>query len=102
MLLYNAAAAPEVYMRKATVHYILDAIEGMILLLLVISGAILWFALPEGSEAGKAVILDRHTWVELHRWLAVGLLAFFSTHIITHWAWISYMTKNYFRRIKKS
>ena len=71
------------------------------LLLLVISGFILWFALPEGSEAGRAVIFDRHTWVQAHQWLAAGLLAFFSTHIITHWAWISYMTKNYFRRIKK-
>ena len=101
MLLCNAKPAPEVYMRKATIHNILDAIEGLILLLLVISGFILWFALPEGSEAGKAVIFDRHTWVQAHQWLAAGLLAFFSTHIITHWAWISYMTKNYFRRIKK-
>ena len=89
-------------MRKATLHYILDAIEGLILLLLVASGFFLWFALPEGSEAGKVVILDRRTWVQLHQWLAVGLLALFSTHIITHWTWISYMTKNYFRRIKKS
>jgi cytochrome b subunit of formate dehydrogenase len=102
MLLYNAAPAPEVYMRKATMHYILDAIEGLILLLLVISGFILWFALPEGSEPGKAVIFDRCTWVQAHQWLAVGLLAFFSTHIITHWTWISYMTKNYFGRIKKT
>ena len=102
MLLYNVAPAPEVYMRKATMHYILDAIEGLILLVLVISGFILWFALPEGSEAGKSVIFDRRTWVQLHQWLAVGLLVFFSTHIITHWTWISYMTKNYFSRNKKT
>jgi hypothetical protein len=102
MLLYNAAPRPEVYMRKATMHYILDAIEGLILLFLVISGFILWFALPEGSDAGQTVILNRHAWIQAHRWLAVGLLAFFSTHVITHWTWISYMTKNYFRRIKKT
>ena len=88
-------------MRKATMHYILDAVEGIILLLLVVSGFILWFALPEGSAADKTVLLDRHSWVQAHQWLAVGLLVFFSTHIITHWTWISYMTKNYFKRLKK-
>jgi len=88
-------------MRKATMHFILDAIEGIILLLLVVSGFILWFALPEGSAAGETVIFDRHTWVQVHQWLAVGLLIFFSTHIITHWTWISYMIKNYFKRLKR-
>ena len=88
-------------MRKATMHYILDAIEGIILLLLVLSGFILWFALPEGSAADKTILFDRRTWVQAHQWLAVGLLIFFSTHIITHWTWISYMTRNYFRRLKK-
>jgi uncharacterized iron-regulated membrane protein len=88
-------------MRKATTHYILDAIEGIVLLLVVISGFILWFALPEGSAADKTVLFDRRIWVQAHQWLAVGLLIFFSTHIITHWTWISYMTKNYFKRLKK-
>ena len=88
-------------MRRATMHYVLDAIEGLILLALVISGFILWFALPEGSEAGKVVILDRPTMVTVHRWLSVALLAFFSTHIITHWSWIAYMTRSYFKRMFK-
>jgi hypothetical protein len=85
-------------MRKATTHYVLDIIEGLILLCIVISGSILWFALPEGSEAGKMVILDRHGWVTAHQWLAVALLVFFSTHVLTHWTWLWYMTKKLFRR----
>lgn len=88
-------------MRKATMHYILDAIEGMILLALVVSGFILWFSLPEGSDPDKVVIFNRSTMVNVHRWLAVALLIFFSTHIITHWTWISYMTRSYLRRLKK-
>jgi phosphatidylglycerophosphate synthase len=88
-------------MRKATMHYILDAIEGTILLMLVISGFLLWFALPEGSAADKTVLFDRRTWIQVHQWLAVGLLIFFSTHIITHWTWIVYMTRRYFGRPKK-
>jgi len=92
----------EVLMRRATVHYVLDAIEGLILLAIVISGFILWFALPEGTETGKTVLFDRQTWIQLHRWLAVALLVFFSTHIITHWTWISYMTRSYFRKFVRN
>ena len=85
-------------MRKATMHYILDIIEGMTLFFLVVSGFILWFALPEGSEAGKTVIFDRQNWVIAHRWLSVILLLFFSTHILTHWTWLWYMTRRLFKR----
>jgi len=88
-------------MRKASMHYVLDIIEGLILLLLVVSGFILWFALPESSEAGKTVLYDRHTWIQIHQWLAVGLLIFFGTHVLTHWTWISYMTRSYFRRFRR-
>jgi len=87
--------------RKASLHYILDGIEGLILLLLVVTGFILWLALPEGSPPDKVVLFNRQAWVHAHQWLAVGLLIFFSTHIITHWAWISYMTRSYFKRLKK-
>ncbi len=88
-------------MKKASLHYVLDIIEGLILLLLVVSGFILWFTLPEGSEAGKTVLYDRHTWIQIHQWLAIGLLIFFSTHVLTHWTWISYMTRSYFRKFKR-
>lgn len=85
-------------MRKATMHYVLDIIEGLILLLIVISGFILWFALPEGSDPGKIVLFDRATWVQTHQWLAVALLIFFSTHVLTHWTWLIYMTRKLFGR----
>lgn len=95
-------------MRKATRHYILDAIEGLILLALFVSGFILWFVLPggylggAGSHSGGATFLfNRHVWIEIHKWLAVALLVIFSTHIATHWQWITYMTKSYLKRGKK-
>ena len=95
-------------MRKATKHYTLDAIEGLILLASFITGFILWFVLPGGHcggvgpHAGGATFLfNRHDWIEIHKWLAVALLVMFSTHIATHRRWIVYMTKSYFRRDKR-
>jgi hypothetical protein len=28
-------------------------------------------------------------------------LIFFSTHVLTHWTWISYMIRSYLKRFKK-
>jgi len=95
-------------MRKATRHYILDAIEGLILLGSFISGFILWFVLSggywggDGPHSGGATFLfNRHDWIVIHKSLAIALLVIFSTHIATHWRWVTYMTKSYFRRDKK-
>ncbi|MBN1691857.1 MAG: DUF4405 domain-containing protein [Dehalococcoidia bacterium] len=89
-------------MRKANMHYVLDIIEGLILLMLAVSGFILWLALPEGKAPGEVFLFDRHTWVEIHRWLSVGLLVFFSTHVLTHLTWLSYMTKRLLRKPDKN
>ena len=84
-------------MSKARMHYVLDIIEGLILLLLVVSGFILWFALPEGSSAGMTVLFNRAVWINVHGWLAIALLIFFTTHVLTHWKWIWHMTKGIFK-----
>jgi hypothetical protein len=95
-------------MRKATRHYILDAIEGLILLASFITGFILWFVLPGGDwggagphGGGATFLFNRHVWIEIHKWLAVALLVAFSTHIATHRQWITHMTKSYFKRGKE-
>ena len=95
-------------MRKATRHYILDAIEGLVLLGSFITGFILWFVLPSGywgglgpHGAGAVFLFNRHVWIMIHKCLAVALLVLFSTHIATHWQWVTYMTKSHFKRDKK-
>ena len=90
------------FMRKATRNYLLDALQGLLLLLQSISGFILWFVLSKGIAWGggggeSAFIFARHTWLGIHKWLAVVLLIVIIAHLILHWRWVVYMTKSYFR-----
>ncbi|MBC8276414.1 MAG: DUF4405 domain-containing protein [Chloroflexi bacterium] len=93
-------------MRKMTWNYIVDAIFGLLLLLQGIIGFILWFILPGGGyryrggsgldEDGSTFLFARHTWLDIHGWVAVALLVIFALHIAIHWQWIVGMTKSYF------
>jgi hypothetical protein len=71
-------------MRKATRNYIIDAAQGLLLLAQAISGSVLWFILP-GGHSGQGwglsrgayestFIFARHTWLDIHKYLAVALL----------------------------
>lgn len=95
-------------MRKVTRNYVLNAIMGLILLFQGISGFILWFVLPRGYGGGSAwqgggstFLFARHTWLDIHEWMAVALLVMFALHIAIHWRWIVYMTKSYFKQYNK-
>ena len=94
-------------MRKATRNYLLDAPQGLLFLLQGVSGFILWLVLPRGYggqgmgwDGGGEVstfLFERHTWLDIHRWLAVALLIMIVAHLVLHWRWVVYMTKSYFR-----
>ena len=93
-------------MRKTTRNYVIDAVFGMLLLCQGVTGFVLWFILPGGGyryrggpgleEASSVFLFERHTWLDIHEWLAVALVVMFAIHIIIHWRWIYYMTKSYF------
>ena len=74
-----------------------------------VSGFVLWFVLPRGGGGyqggrGAAVggedtfLWDRHTWIDIHNWVAVALLVLLVIHLILNWKWIFYITKTYFRQ----
>ncbi len=98
-------------MRRTTRNYILDAVFGSILLFQGITGFVLWFILPGGGyryrgglgldEARSTFLFERHTWIDIHKWVAVALLVIFALHLVIHWQWIFYMTKSYFRQEKE-
>jgi hypothetical protein len=93
-------------MRRATRNYILDAVFGLMLLFQGVTGSVLWFILPGGGyryrgglgsdELSSTFLFEQHTWIAIHRWVAVALLVIFALHIAIHWQWIVGMTKSYF------
>ncbi|MGO0123065.1 DUF4405 domain-containing protein [Desulfothermobacter acidiphilus] len=40
--------------------------------------------------------LTRHTWTDIHRYLALVLIALVLVHIYLHWSWIVAMTRQLF------
>ena len=97
-------------MRRTTRNYILDAVFGLALLFQGVTGFVLWFILPSGGYryrggsgldgVSSTFLFAQHTWLDVHRWVAVALLVIFALHIAIHWQWIVSMTKSYFRQGK--
>jgi hypothetical protein len=97
-------------MTKAVKYWILAI--GMALLALVeaVSGFVLWLALPTGgggrgwgSGVGNLTFwgLSRHTWIDIHDWVAVALIALVVLHVVLHWRWIIRVGKSLFRGTPK-
>jgi len=94
--------------RKATRNYITAITLFILGLFQAVSGFIMWLALPRGGGQGGGWggggntatfwSLSRHTWVDIHSWVAVALVVIIIIHLVWHWKWITYVTKSYFKR----
>jgi cytochrome b subunit of formate dehydrogenase len=87
-------------LRKATLNYIIAAVMGLLGLVQLVSGFVLWLALPCGERGGGGgtFLLSRDVWLTMHNRSALLLAAIVIVHIILHWGWIVRMTKSYFGR----
>lgn len=87
-------------MRKTAVNYWLDCILFLAGVGLAVSGFVRWLVLPSPGRGGgprqATFIFDRHTWTEIHQWLAVAIIVLTLVHIVLHWNWIVAMTKRVF------
>ena len=89
-------------MRKAVRNYILVVLLVLSSLFEAVSGFVLWFVLPRGGGfmGGRGVSAEatfgweRHTWLDLHNWVAVALVVIVIIHVVWHWGWIVRMTKS--------
>jgi cytochrome b subunit of formate dehydrogenase len=84
-------------MKKSETLFILAVVLTLLGLIEGITGFILWFAIPEGG-GGRGVekvfwTLSKNTWIDIHDWAAVALLALVIIHIILHWRWVVHMFK---------
>lgn len=79
--------------RRGTILFWLVAASAVLMLFELASGVILWFVLPAGQgfrSSGLAQVwgFDRHTWIGLHDWAAVMLVAVVVVHVAMHWKWV--------------
>jgi hypothetical protein len=94
-------------MRRSTLHFIVDSISLVNLLLLATTGAVMRWVLPPGSggrqgqgfrggrgpgpggEQVKQLLgLGRHDWGDIHFILALVFLGLILVHLVLHWTWI--------------
>jgi hypothetical protein len=74
---------------------------GLLGLVQLVSGFVLWLALPcggRGGGGGGTFLWSRDVWLTMHNRAALLLAAIVILHIILHWGWIVRTTKSYFGR----
>ena len=68
------------------------------------SGFVLWLGFPSGGGGGGELTIweiSKHTWIDIHDWVAVALVALVIIHVILHWKWIFRMTKSLLKGVSK-
>ncbi len=80
---------------KFTTHinYALFFALVVLVVLLAISAYLLWVEFPRGYQA------DRATWVDIHKWVGIGLYITIVLHVLLHAKWLWRMTRYYIRRL---
>ncbi len=93
-------------MRKSNFRWSLAIVMSLLGLTEAVSGFVLWLGFPAGGGGGGRGWgggglgnltfweLSRHTWTDIHDWVAVALIIIVAIHIILHWKWIVRMAKS--------
>jgi len=93
-------------MTKAKTYFVL--VVSMVLLGLAeaVSGFVLWLGFPSGGGSGRSWggggglgnltfwELSKHTWIDIHDWVAVALVVLIILHVVLHRKWIVRMVKS--------
>jgi hypothetical protein len=99
-------------MTKAIKYWVLAIIMALLALVEAISGFVLWLGFTTRQGGGHGLggglgnltfwELSRHTWIDIHDWVAVALVILVCVHVILHWKWIVRVAKSGFviRKLK--
>lgn len=75
-------------MTRTTVNFIVDLLSAVVGLGIILTGLIMYFALPPGSRQVALWGLGRHDWGDLHAWLALAVVLLVTVHLALHWGWV--------------
>jgi hypothetical protein len=95
-------------MTKARSYWIMAMSMALLGLAEAVTGFVLWLGFPTGGGGGGRGWgggvgnltfweLSRHTWIDIHDWVAVALVVLVVVHVILHWKWIVRMAKSLLR-----
>jgi len=96
---------------KVNVYWGLAVSMALLGLAEAISGFVLWLGFPTGGGGGGRGWgggggglgsltfweLSKHTWIDIHDWVAVALVVLVIIHVLLHWKWIIRMAKSMFQ-----
>lgn len=95
-------------MTKAGKYWFLAIIMGLLGAAEAVTGFVLWFGFPDGgSGAGRAVGgirnlevwgVAKYSWIDVHDWVALALVAVVLLHVVLHWKWIMRVASFAFRK----
>jgi len=93
-------------MKKAKVLWITAISIALLGLAEAVTGFVLWLGFPNGGGGGGRGgrlgeltfwELSKHTWIDIHDWVAVALVVLVLVHVVLHWKWIVRMAKDFFK-----
>lgn len=74
--------------RKHTQNIVIDVISFLCLILLLLTGLLIHYVLPRGSQGNSVLGLTRHDWGDVHFWIAIIFVSVIIIHLILHSSWI--------------
>ena len=76
-------------MKRTTFNLLIDLSAALLLLLMLLTGYLLRFPLPPGSNKDLSLWgFTRHQWGNVHFWVSAGLLVVLLLHLALHWEWV--------------
>lgn len=94
---------------KAKINYFIDIAIGIGFLLAAVRGIVLLLAGSGGGYQGRrnpaydreVLLLSRSAWKTFHNWSSIIMTVGVGVHMLLHWNWFVYMTRNIFKSRKK-
>jgi cytochrome b len=88
---------------KTKDNFWLDVTIFTLFLATALTGLLLWLVLPDGRGSGNTIFLGltRNTWIDLHNWVGLAMLAGVTLHLVLHWKWITCVSRRYFKKLAR-